>query len=215
MLLTSQDQDLLLADPALRWCLDADKPGFTARARPWLTQTLAFQADEQGQWLGTGSDADRAVGWLSEVDTAADAASPADEAAASVDGVTDDPVSDDADAALTEQERRLDTLLESLTEIAGDEAVERFYAYAEAVDGLQPDLPCHALSSIAVARPEAVAGLIAAALAEVNACPGSFGLFAETADPVLAAALEAAGGEPGGQVWTAELVVRSFWWPAA
>ncbi len=211
MPLTSQDHDLLLADPALRWCLDADKPGFEARARPWLAQTLAFQADERGRWLGTGADADRAVGWLSQIDTDADAGAPTDAGA-----VTQaDAAAADADTdGLTEQERRLDALLESLTEIAGDEAVERFYAYAEAVDGLQPELPCHALSSIAVARPEAVAALIAAALVEVKACTGSHGLFAETADPILAAALEAAGGEPGGQVWTAELVVRSFWWPA-
>ena len=108
----------------------------------------------------------------------------------------------------------LDALLEELTQIAGDEAVERFFAYAEAVDGLQPAVACHALSSIAAATPAAIAPLISQALAEVAASPDSAGLFAETADADLAAALEASGGEAGGQVFTADVVVRSFWWPS-
>lgn len=202
--LSAADRDLLLADPALRWCLDADEPGFPARARAWLAQATAYQGEQQGRWLISRAADGSALAWLAEVTPSQ--GHDGDESS------EDDQGDNDADEE-TPEERRLTTLLDALTEIAGEAAVNAFFDYAEAIDGLAPDVPCHTLSGLAATSAEALSDLLHMARAAVRASAVSEGLFVETADPALAQQLEDLGGTAGGQVWIADLVVRAYGWP--
>ncbi|MCO4760910.1 MAG: hypothetical protein KC502_05360 [Myxococcales bacterium] len=187
--MNKRDSTLWLADPALRWCLDSDQPDFELRATRWLERMHRFQATDNLLTIEGGDQ--RAMAWLSWT-----------------------PDDEPSEAEVTALQDKFEQLIADLTAIAGDEAVDRFLSYAEAVDGLLPDVPCHCLSAIAATSPAAVAELVHAARAQANATRGSAGLFAETADDTLADALLAAGGQPGGQAWTASVAVRSFWWPS-
>lgn len=196
----SRDEALPLVrvEPALRWCLGGAAPEEGGDPPPVADAAVAG-------WWGAMAAARAGFGHVPLLSR--------DRAGALVGLAWLAPPPAEAD--LVGQEQAFEALLDTLETLADEDAVTRYLTYAEAVDSLQPEAPCHSLSGVVVATSEALGDLVGQALAAMHASHVGTGLLAECADRALGPDFSATGASAAGEVWLPGLAVQGWWWPRA